>query len=116
MMGYTNPDKRLVNVSPKEKRAVRVLRRRAERRALTRRARQSRAASHPPRLVVRMTIRHWHTLLGIAFIVQGIAFKYVARHLATTGAMLVASATPDSGQVAAAFTSATATHYRVCLN
>lgn len=33
-MGYTNRDKRLVNVTRQEKRAVRVLRRRAEKRAL----------------------------------------------------------------------------------
>jgi hypothetical protein len=31
-MGYTNRDKRIVNVSAKEKRHVRVLRRRAEKR------------------------------------------------------------------------------------
>lgn len=31
-MGYTNKDKRIVNVGPKEKRRVRVLRRRAEKR------------------------------------------------------------------------------------
>lgn len=33
-MGYTNRDKRLVFVSAKDKRAVRVMRRRAERREL----------------------------------------------------------------------------------
>lgn len=33
-MGYTNRDKRYVTVTAKEKRHVRVLRRRAERRAL----------------------------------------------------------------------------------
>jgi hypothetical protein len=31
-MGYSNRDKRLVNVAPKEKRRVRALRRRADRR------------------------------------------------------------------------------------
>lgn len=33
-MGYTNKDKRIVTVTAKEKRRVRVLRRRAERREL----------------------------------------------------------------------------------
>jgi hypothetical protein len=33
-MGYTNKDKRLVNVTRKEKRAVNALRRRAEKREL----------------------------------------------------------------------------------
>lgn len=49
-MGYTNKDKRLVNVPPKEKRRVRVLRRRAEQREVD---------GEHPRTARRATKRGW---------------------------------------------------------
>lgn len=49
-MGYTNPDKRLVNVTRAEKRAVVRLRRRAERRVLN---------GEHPRTAIRATRRGW---------------------------------------------------------
>jgi hypothetical protein len=49
-MGYTNRDKRLVNVTRSEKRAVRVLRRRAEKRELR---------GEHPRTARRATKRGW---------------------------------------------------------
>lgn len=49
-MGYTNRDKRWVTVTTREKRGVRVLRRRAEKRALR---------GEHPRTAVRATKRGW---------------------------------------------------------
>lgn len=49
-MGYTNRDKRLVNVTRREKRTIRVLRRRAERRELR---------GEHPRTALRATRRGW---------------------------------------------------------
>jgi hypothetical protein len=49
-MGYTNRDKRYVNVTRKEKRAVKKLRRLAERRELE---------GEHPRTAVRATRRGW---------------------------------------------------------
>jgi hypothetical protein len=46
-MGYTNRDKRIVNVTAREKRSVRVLRRRAEKREL--RGEHVRSATHATR-------------------------------------------------------------------
>lgn len=49
-MGYTNPDKRYVTVTAKEKRRVRALRRRAEKRAVR---------GEHPRTASRATKRGW---------------------------------------------------------
>lgn len=50
-MGYKNPDKRLVNVPPKEKRRVNKLRRRGEKRLLN--------GEHPRTKALRATRRGW---------------------------------------------------------
>lgn len=51
-MGYVNKDRRLVTVSPAEKRSVKRKRRRAEQRLL--------AGEHPRRMALAATRRGWY--------------------------------------------------------